>query len=160
MLSPLIKNTTMRLSRILLTLIAAGTVMTASVAPFGASTVHAAPRAVAAKASTANDPITNKKPQDSSVIDYINGVYKFAAGIGGLLAMLMLIYAGYRYMTSYGDPEKISDAKDIIEKSLIGLTLLILAYVILNTLNPRTASNPCTPGQANCGSVDFSKPGG
>ncbi len=80
----------------------------------------------------------------------------------------MLIYAGYRYMTSYGDPEKISDAKDIVEKALIGLALLILAALLLNTINPRTAQSPCKPVYNNkgenvnteCGDIDFSKPDG
>ena len=107
------------------------------------------------------DPITNQKVKDTSVIAYVDKTYAWLAGIGGLLALIMLIYAGYRYMTSYGDPEKISDAKDIIEKSLIGLALLILAAVILNTINPRTASDPCEGQNRNgCGDINFSKPGG
>ena len=106
------------------------------------------------------DPITGKAVQDSSVLDYVNSAYQFMAVIGGLLAILMLIYAGYRYMTSYGDPEKISDAKDVVEKALIGLALLILAALILNTINPRTAENPCNPGEPGCGDIDFSEPEG
>jgi hypothetical protein len=114
------------------------------------------------------DPITGRTVKDSSVLDYVNSGYQFLAVIGGLMAILMLIYAGYRYMTSYGDPEKISDAKDIVEKALIGLALLILAAVILNTINPRTASDPCKPHYNNkgentntqCGDIDFSKPNG
>lgn len=111
-------------------------------------------------AYAANDPITRKSAQDSSVLDYVNSGYQFMAVIGGLLAIMMLIYAGYRYMTSYGDPEKIADAKDIVEKAFIGLALLILAAVILNTVNPRTSENLCTPGQPGCGSIDFSQPDG
>lgn len=107
-----------------------------------------------------NDPITGKPAQQSSVLDYVNSGYQFMAVVGGLLAVMMLIYAGYRYMTSYGDPEKIADAKDIVEKAFIGLALLILAAVILNTVNPRTSQDLCTPGQPGCGTIDFSKPKG
>lgn len=114
------------------------------------------------------DPISGKAVKDTSVIGYVNTGYQFIAIIGGLLAILMLIYAGYRYMTSYGDPEKISDAKDIIEKALIGLSLLILAALLLNTINPRTAEDPCKPTynskgentNAECGDIDFTKPDG
>lgn len=120
------------------------------------------------QAATNNDPITGKPTEQSSVIDYVNAVYQFMAVVGGLLAVLMLIYAGYRYMTSYGDPENIKDAKDIVEKALIGLALLILAALILNTVNPRTAQDPCKPTYNNqgentnqeCGNIDFSKPKG
>lgn len=105
------------------------------------------------------DPVTQQEVKKTSVVDYINDAYRWAAIFGGLLAVLMLIYAGYRYMTSYGDPEAISDAKDIVEKSLIGLALLILAAVILQTINPKTV-DPCKPGEPGCGEIDFTKPKG
>ncbi len=103
------------------------------------------------------DPVSGKKVKDTSVVDYINSAYRYSAVFGGLIAVLMLIYAGYRYMTSYGDPEKIADAKDIIEKSLLGLGLLIVAALILQTINPATIN----PNQnKNPGEIDFTKPGG
>ena len=117
------------------------------------------------KTKQVTDPVTRKKVEESSVVDYLEAIFIWASAIGGLLAVLMLIYAGYRYMGSYGDPEKISDAKDIIEKALIGLGLLILAVTLLNQINPRT-TKPCSPaeikaaqqGEKNgCGTIDFRK---
>lgn len=102
-----------------------------------------------------NDPVSGKKVKDTSVIEYINQVYDWSAIFGGLLAVIMLTYAGYRYMTSYGDPEKIADAKQIIEQALIGLALLILAAIILQTINPNTAG--C---KTNCGDIKFDQPNG
>lgn len=95
-------------------------------------------------------------PKNTSIVQWVNAAYTYLAVIGGLLAVLMLIYAGYRYMTSYGDPEKISDAKDIVEKTLLGLSLLILAALILNAINPKTAEDACKP----TGQVNLCKPGG
>ena len=106
------------------------------------------------------DPISGEEVERTSVVQYINAAYIWFAVIGGLLAVIMLIYAGYTYMGSYGDPEKISNAKDVVEKTLIGLALLILAALILNTINPRTAAEPCRPGERGCGDIDFTKPGG
>lgn len=106
------------------------------------------------------DPITGTEVKKTSVIQYINAVYIWVAFVGGLLAIISLIYAGYSYMASYGDPEKIANAKDIVEKTLIGLSLLILAALILNTINPRTVENPCKPNEPGCGDIDFTKPGG
>ena len=105
------------------------------------------------------DPISGHEVEKTSVVQYINAAYIWFAFIGGLLAIIMLIYAGYTYMGSYGDPEKISNAKDIVEKTLIGLALLILAALILNTINPRTI-DACRPGERGCGDIDFTKPGG
>lgn len=106
------------------------------------------------------DPITGEQVKNTSVLQYVNAIYVWLAFLGGLIAVISLMYAGYSYMASYGDPEKIANAKDIVEKTLIGLSLLILAALILNTINPRTIENPCTPGEPGCGDIDFSKPGG
>lgn len=106
------------------------------------------------------DPITDTEVKDTSVIQYVNAIYVWVAFLGGLIAVISLIYAGYSYMASYGDPEKIANAKDIVEKTLIGLSLLILAALILNTINPRTVSDPCKPGEAGCGDIDFTEPEG
>jgi uncharacterized membrane protein len=106
------------------------------------------------------DPVTRKPVKETSVVSYVNNAYNWSAVFGGLLAVLMIIYAGYRYMTSYGDPEKIADAKDIVEKTLIGLGLLILAALILQTINPGTSKELCTPGKPGCGDIDFNKTNG
>ncbi len=105
------------------------------------------------------DPVSGQEVENTSVVQYINAAYTWFAFIGGLLAIIMLIYAGYTYMGSYGDPDKISNAKDIVEKTLIGLALLILAALILSTINPRT-TDPCRPGERGCGDIDFTRPGG
>ncbi len=101
------------------------------------------------------DPVTGKKVRDSSVVDYVDAIYTWSAIFGGLLAVIMVIFSGYRYMTSYGDPEKLADAKNVLEQALIGLGLLILAALILNTINPDT-----TKCENNCGDINFTKPGG
>lgn len=114
-------------------------------------------RIAAARDNTgeAKDPVSGEQVKNTSVIEYIDKAYSWAAIFGGLLAVLMLVYAGYRYMSSYGDPEKIADARQIIEQTLIGLGLLILAALILQTINPDTLQ--C---KQNCGSIDFGKPKG
>lgn len=129
------------------------------------ATVSPAPPAAQAAGEpvllAANDPLGTGKPvKESSVFDYVNRIFQYLAVIGGLLAILMIMVAGYAYMTSYGDPEKLSTAKDIIEKTLIGLALLIFAAVILNAVNDRTSGNVCQKNDPGCGPIDFTKPKG
>jgi|GEM_PF-2488160 len=61
-------------------------------------------------------------------------IFKWAASIGSLLAMLMIIYAGIKYMSSGGNPQVLEDAKETIVGSLIGLGMIILAYFLLKTI--------------------------
>jgi hypothetical protein len=68
--------------------------------------------------------------------DYISGFYQFALLIGGLVAFGAVVYGGLRYMTSTGNPSGQHEAKEWIWSALLGLVLLVGAYLILNTVNP------------------------
>ena len=67
--------------------------------------------------------------------DWISAVYDFSIKLGGILTVLMLIYAGYKYMTSQGNPSAINEAKEILFGSLSGFAMLLLVYFILDFLN-------------------------
>lgn len=50
----------------------------------------------------------------------------------GILAVIMIIFGGIRYVTSTGDASRVKAAKDTIMYSVIGLIVAILAYSIVN----------------------------
>jgi hypothetical protein len=60
---------------------------------------------------------------------------KFLIGISGLLAVVMIMIGGVKYLTSEAITGK-SNAKETIQQAVWGLVLVIGAYTILNTLNP------------------------
>jgi len=62
--------------------------------------------------------------------------YRWGIAIGGLAAFIALVWAGFLYLTSAGDPAKIKDAKDRITAAISGLVLLLASFLILNTINP------------------------
>ncbi len=67
---------------------------------------------------------------------YISGVYKYATGIVGILATVILMFGGVRWLTAGGSAEAVSDAKAWIGASLTGLVLVMCSYLILSTINP------------------------
>ncbi|MEZ4156623.1 MAG: pilin [Candidatus Paceibacterota bacterium] len=69
--------------------------------------------------------------------NYINIIYRWAIGIGALLALAIIVFAGVRYVASAGKPAVQADAKGWIFDAIIGLVLLIGAAVLLYTINPR-----------------------
>ncbi len=71
----------------------------------------------------------------SGYVDYIESIYVFAMEIGVSLVALMIIYAGFKYVTSQGNPSAINEAKDIIIGALSGFAMLVLIYFILEILN-------------------------
>lgn len=62
--------------------------------------------------------------------------YYFIVTISGFAAFAMLVFAGVQWMSSAGNPTAISDAKDRMQKALLGLLLILMSYAILNVLNP------------------------
>lgn len=62
----------------------------------------------------------------------ITSILTIVFGIAGALALLMVILAGFKYITSGGDPQAVAKAKNTLVYSIIGLAVCILAEVIVN----------------------------
>ena len=67
---------------------------------------------------------------------YIIGLYNFLLSIVGIVAVMMLIIGGMKYITAAGNASIIGDAKDTITNALFGLLLALLSWVIVSTINP------------------------
>lgn len=68
--------------------------------------------------------------------DYIKAIYKYAIGIVGILAAVMLMIGGLIWLTAGGSAERIGKAKEYIGASLTGLILALCSFIILATINP------------------------
>jgi len=90
------------------------------------------PKAYATKVSVCPNGSSGTCDEDFS--SYIQGIYGFSIRLGGTLTVLMIIYAGYIYLTSQGDTSKINNAKDILTGTLLGFIMLLAAGLILNFL--------------------------
>lgn len=51
-------------------------------------------------------------------------------GILGLILVVLIIYAGFLWMTAQGDTKKVDKAKDMLKQAVIGLVLVFAAYAI------------------------------
>jgi hypothetical protein len=71
---------------------------------------------------------------------YIAAVYKYAVAVAGIIAVVMIIIAGFQWATSGGSADAISEAKKRISNAIIGLILTLSSYVILYTVNPELVS--------------------
>ena len=52
--------------------------------------------------------------------------------IVGIIAVIMLIIGGIRYVISGGDAKKVTDAKNTVLYAIIGLVISFLAFAIVN----------------------------
>ena len=50
----------------------------------------------------------------------------------GILSVIMIIFSGFRYITSAGDASKTKSAQSTLTYSVVGLIVAIMAYAIVN----------------------------
>jgi hypothetical protein len=48
----------------------------------------------------------------------------------GLIFLVLIIFAGFKWMTSGGDEEKVTSAKKLLTNSVIGLVIILVAFSI------------------------------
>jgi hypothetical protein len=70
------------------------------------------------------------------ITDYIKTIYLFAMGIAGILAMALIVVSGFQWLTATGSMSTIGQAKARINNAILGLIVLLSAYLLLNTINP------------------------
>jgi hypothetical protein len=67
---------------------------------------------------------------------YIRGVFMLVIGLATGLAVMMIIFGGIKYMSTDAFTGK-SEAKETIQNAIWGLFLIISAWLILYTINPK-----------------------
>jgi hypothetical protein len=67
---------------------------------------------------------------------YLPGLFNLSIGIAAVLAFVMITFGGVTYMVSDSLSGK-EDGKKFVNDALAGLVLVIGAWVILNTINPK-----------------------
>lgn len=82
------------------------------------------------------DCIPNDPNDGGAIIWYLREILKFCSRALGVVVLLMLVYGGFQYVTSFADPARVKAAKDHIQNALIALLLFLMAFAILNFLIP------------------------
>jgi len=62
--------------------------------------------------------------------DFISNVLTLAFAIGILVALIMLIWGAFEWITSGGDKESVGKARNRIINALIGLAVLAVAFAL------------------------------
>ena len=73
--------------------------------------------------------------------------------IAAYLVIGYVIYGGYQYMLSNGDPGKVANGKKTLVQAFIGLAIVMLSNVILNTIRIALGANfsaDCTKAEDGC----------
>lgn len=95
---------------------------------------------------------------DSDIRVFIVNIVKYLLTFIGIIAVGMIMYSGFLWMTSEGSPDKVEKAKKTLINSSIGLLIIISAFAIvsfianliiggLSSTNTGPGTKPVDPGR-------------
>ena len=76
------------------------------------------------------------------LINDTNKIINVVIGVLGVVAVAVVIYGGFLFLTAQGDPGKIKKGKDSITWGIIGLIIALLSWSIINFVLSSTMSAP------------------
>jgi hypothetical protein len=79
---------------------------------------------------------------DNGGQDFISKIITLSIGLGGAIALLLMLYGFYILTTSAGMPDKVKAGKEIITSAVAGLLFIILSAVVLNLLGVQVLGLP------------------
>jgi heme/copper-type cytochrome/quinol oxidase subunit 2 len=71
---------------------------------------------------------------DETATDFIFRIIQILLAVAGLVAVIFLVVGGFRYITAGGNEEAAETAKKSIVNSIIGIVIIILAFVIVRVI--------------------------
>jgi len=67
-------------------------------------------------------------------------VVRFFMTFLGIIAVVIILLGGFKWMTAAGNEDKVAEAKKLLVAGIIGLAIIISAYVIVNFVIQTTDS--------------------
>ena len=90
-------------------------------------------------------PVYAKDPaQLSGIVAIIENIIKLLAPAAGIAFFIMLLFGGYQFMTSGGDPKAVGAARGTLTYAVIGIILVVSAWLILQLVGNITGANVTT----------------
>ena len=68
--------------------------------------------------------------QNAGLIEIIGGVIRIGLSFVGVILLVLLLYAGFLWMTAGGDEEKIKAARGTITSAIVGIIIVTASYAI------------------------------
>ena len=126
------------IKKFLTTVIAAGAIILPVLAPAAANAQVSVANAVCGgaslNASTNAQVCPTSDTTDTTLNNVIKTVINLFSLLVGFISVVMIIFGGFKYITSGGDGGKITSAKNTILYALIGLVIVAVAQVIVRVV--------------------------
>ena len=71
---------------------------------------------------------------ETSIINLVRTILNFFLGFLGILCIAIVIYGGFMYVTAGVNEDNAGTGKNILTYAAIGILIILLSFVIVNTL--------------------------
>jgi len=68
--------------------------------------------------------------QETDLEDIIARIINIILGFLGIIAVIIILVGGFKWMTAAGNDEQVGEAKKMIIQAVVGLAIIFLAWVI------------------------------
>jgi len=82
--------------------------------------------------------LSNTTVQDPRTM--ATNIVQFFMTFLGIIAVVIILLGGFKWMTAAGNEDKVAEAKKLLVAGMIGLAIIIAAYVIVNFVITTTNS--------------------
>ena len=95
---------------------------------------------------------TTGEMRGKSVDNTVGSIVNVLLWVVGILAVTMIVWSGFKYITSAGDTSKVTSAKSTLIYAVVGLIIAILAYAIVTFVRNQVVSTGKSSGGTISGS--------
>ena len=72
----------------------------------------------------------------------VSQLWGWGIGVGGLIAFVLIVFAGFQTVTSAGDPKRFKAAQELMTSAIGGLILIVLSVVLLTFIGVNVLALP------------------
>jgi len=85
----------------------------------------------------------------AGLIETVTQIINVGLGLLGIVAVVIILWGGFKWMTAGGNEEQVSQARQIIFQGIIGLAIILSAWAItqfvISSLSQATGTGNLTP---------------
>lgn len=137
-----------RTQRIITSLLAVTFLLSAGFVALPATTQAFTPGDPESALSDVNDTL-DLNDSDDAAFDTIANIINIGLGLLGLIFFVLVLYAGFLWMTASGNGDQVGKAKTMLTQAVIGLIIVLAAFAISNfvisQLISAASSTPSAP---------------
>lgn len=86
-----------------------------------------------------------KKATETTLAENVGSIISIVLSFVGVIFTVLMIYAGFLWMTARGEASQVEKAQEIIKSSIIGIIITLAAYSISNFVVTKIVSNVSAP---------------